>query len=87
MRETSIEALSGIQEIKDTHYRKILVSLNLYKSGTSLQISRRTGLDYHAVARRMSELETMQKVEVRSENGVSPSGKRAIIWGIKEKKK
>lgn len=84
MRRTSIEANNQAGELKRTHHRKIMEFLTKSTKGTSYEISNGTGLDYHAVARRMKELETSKRVFICSENGKSPRGHRAVIWQLKQ---
>lgn len=84
MRETSLIANRTAEKsgTKQTHYRKILDALNKHKRGTSYNISKWTKLEYHSVARRMSELERDLKVVDTGKGGVSPTGLPATVWEI-----
>lgn len=84
MRTTSLIAhkLAEKSGLKHHHYSKIMRVLEKKKSGTSLQISKWSGLDYVAVARRMGELEKKGKVFSKGKIGLSPSKKPAMIWEI-----
>lgn len=84
MKQTSIIANIEASELKEAHQRIIMKDLYKNKFGTSFEISKRTGLDYHAVARRMAELERDERIKVYSSNGLSPTGKRATIWQLED---
>ena len=57
MKPTSIQAYSQAGELIPNHQSLILQALEEMESGTAEQIAEKTGLNYHAVARRLSELE------------------------------
>lgn len=84
MRQTSITAnkASEYSGLKQTHWNKILRYLERKKRATSYHISKGTGIDYTAVARRMSELERENKVVDNGKLGFSPSGLPATVWEI-----
>lgn len=84
MRQTSLIANRAAENsgIKQTHYRKILEALSKHKRGTSYHISQWANLEYHSVARRMSELERDLKVMDLGKTGRSPSGLPATVWEI-----
>ena len=60
MKLTSLEANKKAEIFKLSHKRKILAVLD-GKMNTK-QIADKSGLDYHAVARRVSELERDNKI-------------------------
>ena len=60
MKETSLEANRKAELFKTSHKRKILAVMD-GKMNTK-QIAEASGLDYHAVARRVSELERENKI-------------------------
>lgn len=60
MKETSIQANEKAKLFKTSHKRKILAVLD-GKMNTK-QIAEASGLNYHAVARRVSELERDNKI-------------------------
>lgn len=84
MRQTSLIANRTAEKIglKQTHWNKILSYLERKKRATSYHISKGTGIDYTAVARRMSELERENKVVDNGKLGFSPSGLPATVWEI-----
>lgn len=87
MRQTSIIANRASTEsgLKDIHKQKILKSLEKRKRGTSYHISMWTGIDYVAVARRMSELESNGSVIDLGKVGFSPTGNIATVWELSAK--
>jgi predicted Rossmann fold nucleotide-binding protein DprA/Smf involved in DNA uptake len=64
MKATSIEANNKANKsgLKINHKKKIMKVLTTPMNGK--EIAEETGLDYHAVMRRMSELESDNKVKV-----------------------
>ena len=62
MKQTSIEANKKAEKFKPTHRNKILGVLD--RKMTGKEISDKTGLEWHAVSRRMSELGRENKVMV-----------------------
>lgn len=63
--ETSIIAKNKFDSSgkKETHYNAILNALEVIKKGCSKAIAKQSGLNYHQVSRRLSELERIGKVE------------------------
>lgn len=65
MRKSSLEAYEGIKPKISNHHKEILKSMRLLnKPSISKEISMKCSLGYHATARRLSELERMNLVEV-----------------------
>lgn len=62
MKQTSKEAHQNSKNFKETHHSIILKALEYLKKATYSEISEETGLDKHAVARRMKELVGQGKV-------------------------
>lgn len=65
MRASSIEAQQNSKHFIDNHYKVILkVMREINEPVTSKQISEKCILTYHAVARRLSEMERLNKIKV-----------------------
>ena len=62
MKTTSIQANKKAEKFKPTHRNRILSVLDGKMTGK--EISKKSGIEWHAVARRMSELERDNKVMV-----------------------
>ena len=60
MKQTSIQANIKAEAFKGTHGQKIMLAL--VRPMTGREIAVRTSLNYHAVMRRMSELERTDRV-------------------------
>lgn len=84
MKETSLEAYEGVKpKIKD-HHKTIINTLKLLHKGTSRDISNQSGMNYHAVSRRMSEL---RRDDIVIEGGTTidnTSKKRVTLWELKQ---
>lgn len=81
VRESSLEAHKAIKPLKETHYKWILKTMvYIGKPSTSKDISKECVLDYHKVARRMSEMEKLGMVRVVGRCPEQP--KRPLLWDI-----
>lgn len=79
--DTSFAAANAAQEFANGHCARIHRLLVIYPDGlTSLEISNRTGLDYHAVARRIKDLTSAETVENSGERRANPNGCMATVW-------
>lgn len=59
---TSQEAASKVREFASGHYGLILDALKRGGAGTFKELAERAGLERHAVARRLPELQSLGKV-------------------------
>lgn len=85
--QTSRDAAARVHEFSGCHKAKILETLDKIGIGTAHEIAAASGLDMHAVNRRIKELETsgMIKCPVSDEDGKpltrkTPSGRNARVW-------
>lgn len=60
--ETSQRAASKVRDFAGSHYGMILDTLKLAGAGTFKELAERSGLERHAVARRLPELQALGKV-------------------------
>ncbi len=80
--DTSHEAARAAQGMAERH--KVIICAALFWRGlTSQEISDICELDYHPVARRMSDLREDGKVMATGETRPSPGGRRATVWRLK----
>jgi predicted ArsR family transcriptional regulator len=83
---TSHEAASRVHEFSGNHHIRIMVALYHNPVGLTVhEIAVITSIDYHAVARRMPELQRMGMAVVAMQDGEemtrpSPSGRMARVW-------
>ena len=81
MRKSSIEAHESIKPHKDSHYKIIKnAMIDIGKPATSRNISMYCELDYHEVARRLSEMEVKDVVRVCGRAYNEP--KRPLLWDV-----
>ena len=86
MKETSIEAYHKSKP-KAMADRKAIYNVLLdKKSGTGRQLAKWTGLNYHAVMRRMSELVTDDLVNGDSRIVCPINKSKVTLWELKEVK-
>ena len=78
---TSYKAAEGAKAFAPSQKETILKALRLGPASKT-EISRRTGINDVAVARRCSELVKERKVLILSENGVSASGNDERVYGL-----
>jgi predicted ArsR family transcriptional regulator len=78
--QTSHDAAGRAGEFAGQHHAIILGDLMTRGPGTIHELAERTGLDHVAVARRMSELETLRTVETTGETRPGPSGRHCREW-------
>lgn len=81
---TSHEAnVSMTKELREQHHAKILSALEVLKLATGEQIAQYSKLDYHAVMRRVSELERDEKVYKPGTKIPTSSGRTAFQYAIR----
>lgn len=81
MRESSLEAHELIKPKKQTHYKEILSAMKrIGRPAVSRIIATYTSLDYHAVARRLSEMEMKEMVKVVGRDHKVKS--RPMLWEV-----
>lgn len=81
MRESSTDAHNRSKAFKEVHYKEITKALNkLSKPSISKEISCYCDLDYHQVARRLSEMENKGMIRVVG-RCVKADGK-PLLWAI-----
>ncbi len=87
--DTSVQAARGAQGLAERHKAVIITILVFWgevdstREGlTSQEIADYCELDYHQVARRMSDLREDGKVQASGETRRSPGGRRAIVWRL-----
>lgn len=84
--ETSKIAARRVGEFNADHKERILEALTKYEGLNIHEIARMTGIDAHAVGKRMSELEALGDVEVATDpdgkdlTRPGPSGRPARVW-------
>ena len=78
---TSHAAAEGAKAFAPSQKEKILEALRLGPAGKT-ELSRRTGINDVAVARRCSELVKERKVLILSEDGVSAAGNCERVYGL-----
>ena len=78
---TSHEAARFMQGMAERHKHIIYTAL-FWRGLTSQEISDSCELDYHQVARRMSDLVADGKVQDSGETRPSPGGRRATVWRL-----
>jgi predicted ArsR family transcriptional regulator len=84
MRQTSIQAKESSKETAFTHRKRIFLMLLKKGKGTSAQLAEWLRMDYHAVARRMNELVSLDKIKGET-TAICPIKKRNVtLWEIKE---
>ena len=79
---TSHEAAWAAQGIAERHKFIIFTMLLFYGPLTSAEISDHCELDYHQIARRISDLKRDGKVQDSGETRPSPGGRRATVWRL-----
>ena len=83
VRESSLEAHEAIKPLKEKHHKWILKTMiYIGEPATSKEISKHCVLDYHAVARRMSEMEELEMVKVVGRCPKQP--RRPLLWALVE---
>ena len=78
---TSFEAADQVKDLASCHHKLIveaLKSADLGKDG----IAKVTGLDSNQVARRLSELQKMDYIELTGRTTKSKSGRNEREWGL-----
>lgn len=80
--DTSVEAARAAQGMADQHKAIIWTELLFFGDMTSQEIADKCELDYHQVARRMSEMKRAGEVQDSGERRPSPSGRRACVWRL-----
>ena len=78
---TSHKAAEGAKAFAPSQKETILEALRLGPAGKT-ELSRRTGINDVAVARRCSELVKERKVLILSEDGISASGNCERVYGL-----
>ena len=78
---TSVEAARAAQPMAERHKHIICAAL-FWRGLTSQEISQMCELDYHQVARRISDLKRDFKVVDSGEARRSPGGRRATVWRL-----
>lgn len=80
MRQSSLEAHEQIKPTKQEHYKIIKSTLKKIGKGTSKQIASKCSLTYHAVARRLSEMENKGIIKVVGRNYNEKC--KPLIWEV-----
>ena len=79
--DTSVAAAIHAKEFACGHCQIIHRVLTHFPRGlTSLEISGLIDMDYHAVARRMKDLQDAGKAEDSGERRMNPSNRQAAVW-------
>ena len=78
---TSHEAARTAQGMAERHKHIICAAL-FWRGLTSQEISNMCELNYHQVARRISDLKRDGKVQDSGETRRSPGGRRATVWEL-----
>jgi predicted ArsR family transcriptional regulator len=84
MRQTSIKAKESSKQMAFTHRKRIFLMLLKKSKGTTSQIAQWLVMDYHAVARRMSELVSLNKIKGETTTICPIKNRSVILWEIKE---
>jgi predicted transcriptional regulator len=77
---TSLEAFEGAQEFIGAHHERILSVLG--RPMAAEEISTASGIEKHAVGRRMSELVRAGRVERLPETRKNSKGRREHLYGV-----
>jgi len=81
VRPSSREAHEAIKPKKQTHYKEILSAMKrIGKPVISKIIATHCSLDYHAVARRLSEMEKQEMVKVTGRDASIKN--RPLLWEV-----
>lgn len=83
--DTSHDAARTAQGLAERHKHIICTVLHLANQGaglTSQEISAYCSLDYHQVARRISDLKRNGKVVDTGQRRASPGGRQAAVWKL-----
>ena len=81
--KTSLEAYKSVSiEMLNTHYAKIIKTLQVLGTGTYQDISNYNGMESHAVARRLAELERLEIVWKPGAKKNTKSGRQAFIYQL-----
>ena len=84
---TSREAARQAQSMAERHKHIILDILEIWQEAslggmTSQHISENCSLNYHQIARRMSDLKRDGKIVDSGQTRPSPGGRRATVWAL-----
>lgn len=80
MRQSSLDAYEEVKPRIPTHQERIVQALRRIGEGTSRAITRECSLDYHAVARRLAEME--KKGVVKVVGRCANVKNRPLIWKL-----
>lgn len=80
--DTSHEAASAAWALATRHKTIIATLLLFHGPLTSQEIADMCNLDYHQVARRISDLKRDGRVQDSGERRASPGGRRAAVWKL-----
>lgn len=80
--DTSDAAAHSVGEVRGRHFVVILQTLESHGPLTTEEISGRSSLGYHAVARRMRELLEAGRVRLTGERRKNRSGRQALVWEV-----
>ncbi len=75
--QTSVDAAVSMDATE--HRRLILLALKA-GDGNYTEVAARTGLDRHAVGRRLRELQREGLIVATGEHRLTPSNRRAMVW-------
>lgn len=82
--ETSKEAHARVTpEMLSAHHSKIIKALERLGTATYEEMANYTGMDRHAIGRRLSELERMEIVYKPGEKRLTKSGRNAYLYTLK----
>jgi len=81
---TSLQANEKMTtELRQRHWERIKDALLVLKLGTGEQIAEQSGMDYHAVMRRISEMERLEMVYKPGGKIPTKSGRNAYQYAIR----
>jgi predicted ArsR family transcriptional regulator len=83
--QTSRAAAARVHEFSGSHKKRIVAALDELGDGTVYEIAALTGIDAHAVGKRIKELEEAKVIECPVIDGEeltrkTPSGRNARVW-------
>lgn len=81
MNKNSLKAHKSSEKFSKTHREKIFDAIKLLKKATAHDISKETGLSYHAINRRLSEMRKDGEIKYFSDREVN--GYNCAVYRIK----
>ncbi len=78
--KTSHAAAAAVQEFAPSHFGIILHALKARGPSTIDELAKKTGLEKHAIARRMPELAKLKAVTPTLETRAGVSGRQQRVW-------